>query len=1245
MFVKAELTYIGKDNRKVQLAISCWVILFSFLFQTSSTFSMEKNLRFTHITVEDGLSQNTINGIVKDKYGFMWFATWEGVSKYDGYSFQSFYASAGDTSGLISNRISNIYLDSSDQIWVTDGNGSYSVYNYDQDKFLTVLNDSVSQEVTDGLARSIYRTQGYGNTEWFINEKDSILLATFHDGSTKRYYKTLFDDDGLNDENLTDLFIDDSGIIWVGTESSGVNKADIGAKPFYHYKSIPFNSNSLVDNVVRAVLEDKDGNLWVGTTNKGVTKIDLSGNYSHYTARVNDSISLIDNRVRCLFADFKGDVWIGTRGGLSKFSPVRGTFRSYSKFVPPYLPHNSIYWMMEDHDNVLWIATFNGLARYDRDKDEFVAYQSDSLLNSNKVRCVFEDSRNWLWVGTEGGGISVLERDKDFGQNGQLHKLKEYGYVNNTPSSIPSNVIHQIKEDRDGLMWIGTNKGLCRLNPASNELLSINRETGFPDDLIMGIEFDDKNNIWVSHKKGLTKISFDEKGGMLLRTYTVSDGLQGNEFSHNASEYGAINKRMFFGGSKGLTAFNPDSIQDNLFLPKTLINEIRINNEKVSVNELVNGKILLNESILNTKSIRIDYSVKTLGVGFVGLHYSNPESNQYQYMLEGFDDDWVLVDASHRIASYSNLAPGNYKFKVKSSNCDGIWNPVPASLEIIVLPPWWKTNWAYSGYIALMLLSIGFILHFVRWRERLKHQLLVEKLKKEQVQAINTEKTEFYKLISHELRTPLSLIIDPLEQIYSGNVTKESERSILKMMLQNSKRMKQLLNQLLEFSKIDSELKGDNKEGDLLVSIRQVYNSFIDQAQKRGIQLLYSTSQSHIFCIFDEDKIQKIVTNLLSNAIKYTPDDGIVNLVVKLNQEKELSNVLIEVSDSGIGIPDEEKEQVFNQFYQRKGIKPFKGDSVGLGLSIVKKLVEKLRGSIRIENNHPKGSRFIVDMKVQLITNSLMSDNHEENSELEIHVDKNVADKEKNWVLLVDDNHEIVNYLKDILSPYFNVSTAYDGESALTIAISEVPDLIISDVMMPGMSGMELCQKIKSEKSTSHVPIILLTAKGGEEVQIEAYGKGADIYHEKPFNSKLLMNQIQSLLKGRSVFKEYLTKNTPEEIQKDSVNSAEYEFVKTLIELINENLQNAQFGPDMLADMLAISKRQLYRKVKALTDQTVHEIITGQRMKKAKELLQTKKHNIAEIAFQVGYSEASNFSRTFAKLFGESPSAYQKRIG
>ena len=1215
-------------------------------------------LRFTQISVDNGLPQNTIHGIVKDKFGFMWFGTWEGVCRFDGYDFKIFRSDKNQNSGISNNRISYLFLDSLQNIWVENGDYRFAIYDYNKEAFTNIAADSVPRYIINGLSREHWNRTHVSDDgiNWSITRSGKELIQSGGNSAGIRYSKDPYNEASLSDDDLTDLYLSDLGILWVGTENGGVNKADTRSKPFVNYFHSSDNNNSISDNVVRAVVEDKDGNVWVGMFNKGISVIRKDGTYKHFRHDPDNPNSLINDQVRYLYCDNKGYIWIGTKGGLNRFLPSDQHFDAFNENSIQSIPDKSVFWIMEDHSGELWIGTFNGFALFDRVNNRFIPYNPEGLLNNPRVRTILEDHDNRFWVATEGGGITVLEKESDFKHTRKLRKIKDYRYIPGDTNSIVSDIVLAMLEDDQHYIWIGTNNGLCCLNPDLGNLIRMTVDNGFPDDLIMGLLQDSNGNIWVSHKKGITRIS-KISDSWHFRNYSKDDGLQGNEFSQNAYFQSRKSGKFYFGGSNGLNVFDPDSIQDNPYPPKVVLTGLRIQNRWMEVGEEFQGRVILPQSIVVTEEIELEYNYKSFSIEFAGLHYSNPLGNKYQYMLEGFDHEWITTGASHRIAGYSNLPDGQYIFKVRAANCDGVWNPQPVILKISVLPPWWRSWWAYLAYALLFIAFLGLLALFLIWREKMKQQLEIEKIKYEKDQEINAAKHEFFTQVSHELRTPLSLLIDPLEQINQGQVPEKERNKYIGIMLRNARQLQQLINQLLDFRKAEAgKIELNLIENDIVSLIHEVSSCFENQATKRNIQLIFNAQTEQIIFAFDKDKIEKIISNLISNAFKYTPDDGEVSVSVSLRNDEGNEWVIIAVADTGVGIPDIEKERVFELFYQNRNVVPFEGESSGIGLALTRKLVELHDGSIKVENNIPQGSRFIVTLpkisgkKDQNISSVQMNSNNDvtasESNRKVTDEDSDVMELQENnrpVILIVDDNEDILNYLESLLRDNYLVKTAENGKKGVDLAIQEIPDLVISDVMMPLLDGFELCKMLKTDERTSHIPVILLTAKSDDISKIEGYDIGADIYHVKPFNGKLLKSQIKSLMANRQNLRKYFNSGNLNSLDNHSINQFDQNFIQKAMTFVADNIEKTDFNQDQLASALNVSKRQLYRKISALTGQTVHEFITLIRMNHAKELLFIQELSISEVAYRVGFTEPANFSRTFSKQFGETPTAFRKR--
>ena len=1239
------------------------IMLFTIIVSSATElFSQHGILRFEHLTVDDGLSQNTVFGIVKDKYGFMWFGTWEGICRYDGYKFTIFRADESNSKALINNRVNQVLKDSLQNIWVTTSDARVVCkYNYETEDFTRFPIDKVKKYILDSLkhVRAFYRFNAQNKTySWSILKQNSGLKQIENKTGAQWIYKTESSYRwSLNDDQITDIYLDDHDILWVGTQNGGVNKADTRSKPFSFYSSAN-NSNTVIKNVVRAICMDQSGNLWIGTENQGILKINRRKNtITYYINNPQNNNSLINNNIRQIYSDRHGYLWFGTKGGLDRFDAHSNRFYHYTRKSAKPIPNNWVFWIMEDHSGYLWIGTFNGIAKYNRKEDCFLAFDPQKTLNNKSVRVILEDRNNKLWVATEGGGITKFTRDSSAGFNEKLTPT-HYTYSATNPNSLINNQVLAMLEDKDGYLWIGTNSGLCRFDQIKGEFTRLSVKNGLPDDLIMGILNDNHGHIWISHKKGISRI---HTKNFALRNFDAHDGLQGNEFSQNAFFRNKTTGEMFFGGINGFNSFFPDSIKENPFLPKVIFTGLQISNNPVEINQEINGRIILHKSLLLTKEITLTYWDKSFSVEFAALHYSNSKGNNYKYKLENFDKNWITSDASDRKASYSDLPANTYYLKVLASNSDGLWSIDPAVLKITILPPWWLRWWAYLLYLTIIGLIILFSYQYIKSKIQFRNQLVLERLKAEKEKELAQLKMQFFTNVSHEFRTPLSLIIDPLEQLISENVPPPKAKNYYKLMYRSAQRLLNLINQLLDFRKIESgNLPLKISFQDVVPFLKNIAEAFDFHASQRKIHFTFNTTLQSFQLGFDPQKLDKIVYNLVSNAFKYIADQGEITIELSQVHTEPDENgfeefIMIGVKDNGIGIPAQSKDMIFNVFYQVDN-DGNKNQGTGIGLALTKELIKLHKGSITVVSEIGKGSHFRVFLPVLPRSedtgnstgfgqqkNTLIDDVEQiaEDMPAQLQIESNEPDQSfQPLLLIVDDNIDVRSYLKENLTEYYQIIESSNGLDGLLKAIELVPDLIISDIMMPGMDGIELCRKLKTDEHTSHIPIILLTAHQSDEYKIEGYETGADAYITKPFSSAVLLTRIKNLLESRHRLRQLFNKGTSLELKKIAINVTDEAFMNKALKLIEENMSETNFDTDMLANNLKMSRSQLYRKIKALTDQTVHDFITTFRMNKAAELLLSGELSISEVAYKVGFTLPTNFTRSFVKQFGETPSRY-----
>jgi signal transduction histidine kinase/ligand-binding sensor domain-containing protein len=1000
---------------------------FSLLFLAGISISVvtntqEKRLHFSHLTTENGLSQNTIHGIIQDKYGFMWFGTWAGICKYDGYKFTIYRSDPDKENTIINNRIHYIYRDTDDNIWLTSFDSLYYCrYNYETDDFTRILRKDVPSYLKDSLNRRLNISRSnrrYKNIFWHVDQTSNLLYET--DLSTQKstpYYSDYFNKWAINDQYVTDLYIDKDEMLWIGTFSGGVNKASLTAEPFIYYHHSPSTENSLVGNNIRGLAEDNDGNLWIGTRSDGISilnrKLNIYKSIKHNDLSNN---TIISNQIRKIFCDSYGQVWIGTKNGLDRYDPKDGKFHHYLMWVgEKRIPHEWVYSIMEDHNKNLWIGTWNGIAKYDRQLDYFDPYKPDSMLLYPYVRVMIEDRMTKdIWVATEGGGLTLLKKQKT---DSFREKFIAKHYINepSNQNSLINDRIYSMAEDGEGHLWIGTGGGLCHFDPIKGQFVRFTSKNGLPDEMIMGILIDNSGNIWVSHKKGITRIN---PLNYEMQNYSFEDGLQGNEFNEDAY-FKADDGELFFGGLNGLNSFYPERINRNPYPPEVVFTNLYLFNKPVKVNQEINGRIVLKKSIFLTKELDILNSDKSFSIEFAGLHYVNPNGNQYKYMLEGFDNDWIYTTADKRIATYSNLKAKKYVFKVLASNSDGIWSENPKTLTINVLPPWWGTWW-FRLLIIVIAVMIIYSIYYIRitiyrnkekdlsilveqrtaelketnklLMERQKHienqasmlkaqtenlketnDLLMDKQKfiqqqskmleetNQKLSVLNATKDKFFSIIAHDLRNPFHTVMGFSELLIMSydKMPQDKIKKYIQLIHTSSTSGNNLLENLLQWSRSQTgKISFEPKALDLYMLVTETLSFLEVSILRKGLQVIREF-EPNVFVFADSNMLQTIVRNLLNNAIKFSREHD--KIIIEVHQND--FEVEISIADNGVGIPYDKQHLIFNinSPYTTLGTKSESG--TGLGLVLCKEFVEKHNGRIWFESEPDKGSKFIFTLR------------------------------------------------------------------------------------------------------------------------------------------------------------------------------------------------------------------------------------------------------------------------------------------
>ncbi len=1266
---------------------------------------------------------NSISGsrptsIVEDKDGFLWIATWGGgINIYD-YNKQKFTRMQYDphsNNSLPSNHIRNIYYSSDNTIWAATWNGLAKIKKLSQEKFQITnykhdpadpssLNSDKVSFVVEGENETLwvgtfegglnlfdrktkkfthYLHNRYDDNSLSSNDVISILfdsqkqlwVGTVNEGlnlfiSDKNGFMRFKHDpknkSSLNGNNIFSIFEDNSGLIWVGT--NGLNIYNPQKKPFKHFLSNTEDKNSINYNRVTSFFEDSDGILWIGTEGGGLNRYDpVSGRFSHYMHNRFDKHSLSNNNISSVVGDKSGHIWIGTRGGgLNRFNPRTGNFKIYTTnaALPETEGIRFINDMCYDKEGILWIATYDkGLIQYDIEKGIFHKFMAapsiDSLLNSNYLLTLFADSRDGIWIGTWGSGLNYFNK----------HTGRFYRYVHdkNNAGSISGNIINSVNEN-NGILWVGTNIGISFMdleNSGPNNFYHILEKDGLPSNVICGILADESSNLWISSNAGLSKFNPREK---MFKNFDIYDGLQSNEYIAGSC-LRLKDGKLVFGGINGFNSFFPDSIKQREYIPKISLTSFKVFDKPISFSKSLN-KIDI---------IELHHWQNFFSFEFTSLDYAQPVKNQYAYMLEGLEKDWHY-SGTRRYASYTNLNPGEYFFRVKGTNSDGVWNEKGRYVKIVIRPPWWQTYWAYSLYIILFLALIYTVWRFLINRERLKQDLRMEHFAAEKLREVDVLKTRFFTNISHEFRTPLTLIMGPAKQI-SDEAEEIKIKDKANLIHRNAAKLNRLVAQLLDLSRIESgATKLQTNRLNIISLLKDLLLLFAPLAEKKKILLSLNVPEEPLYLYLDRDKVEKIFNNLLSNAFKFTAEGGKVTVALTrkpflqspldseafispLTKRDEGGCIQITISDTGIGIPEDRIAKIFDRFYQVDGSRTREHEGTGIGLALTKELVELHKGEIEVTSQEGEGTAFTIKFLLgkshlrpeEICPGEKETENEDRNALAEdltlehasINKENNikrVLEDVKPLLLIVEDNTDVRNYVKGFLKKEYKILEAADGVEGLNKSLDLIPDIVVSDVMMPGMDGFQLCEKLKTDERTSHIPIILLTAKAAHEDKIEGLETGADDYLKKPFDEHELKVRIKNLIEQRRRLHEHFRKETIFSPDDKNITSVDKKLLQKIVKVINEHISDSLFSVDVCADELAMGRTTLHKKVMALVGEPPSDLIKRIRLSKAGLLLKNKAGNISEIALEVGFNNPAYFSECFKKQFGLTPSQYQRDI-
>ncbi|WP_256011893.1 hybrid sensor histidine kinase/response regulator transcription factor [Desertivirga xinjiangensis] len=1366
--------------------------------------AQEQTIAFTSLSSKNGLSSNTINAILKDHYGFIWFATDDGLNKFDGTTFTVYRHDPGDSASIESNQITSLYEDKSGNLWIGTNGGSLSIYNRKKDNFANLkfnsgdrrLNSTINAIVSDaygkvwvahygglsiidpkrsslftfpidpgnndklptkvilslfedrqrqmwiGTNKGLLRfdrktrkfirynhdsensfslggdgvkaiTQDASGTLWVGTTKGlNMILPSGKDFksliqtsglpsalSNKNIFALAFDNEGrlwigtekglyllnrksgevtelvpnkrnkhsLTSQSIRCIYLDTvSGIYWLGTYQGGINKHDRNLSLFHSKSSDPFDARGLPAAIVTSFAEKNNNETYIGTDGGGLSLFDRrTGLFNHIPIPMSDKSSK-DLSVHALEMTRGKKLWIGTYGdGLFLYNTVSSKFTQFKMSSgPASLNHNEVFCIKEDRSGNVWVGTNGGgLNVYNPEANAFVKYHGDFKKESpfylpinGYIRAITEDKAGNIWIGSHGAGIAMYDR-----------LSKKFTHYVSYNSKLTNNIALSLLSDKNNNIWVGTNGGgLCLFNKKTKQFIAFTEKDGLSNSVVHKIIEDGENKLWLSTNTGIS--SFD----LLTRkftNYSYYNGVQNSNFVRGAG-LRLADGEIFFGGLEGFNYFKPSDLRKNKNIPPVLFTDLKVANRSITPLD----SSVLESHISVASEINLDYK-QNFSLSFIGLSYTAPQQNQYSYKLEGFDKDWSYP-STYRTASYTNLDPGEYVFRVKASNNNGIWNNEGASIKIIVKPPFWRTIYAYLFYF----ISIIGLLSYFRYRtlkkletrfaleqERTlaKQELEQERKEADRIHELDNLKIKFLTNLSHEFRTPISLIMGPVDNLLSTE-NNEKRVSQLHMVKRNARRLLNLVNQLLDFRKMEEhELRLNLVEGDVVSFIKEVADSFRDLSERKKISFSISSKVQCLFTKFDHDKIERILFNLLSNAFKFTMENGEISLEVdKFEKADDVANtwVTIKVTDTGIGISEDKKEKIFERFFQNSTTVSILNQGTGIGLAITKEFVKMHGGTIEVESEPEKGASFTITLpfvpvdvlKEVTVGGSESSKESEWTFETEIEPLAEASNDYEYYssgsivtnrmdvpsILLVEDNDDFRFYLKDNLKFYYKVYEAANGKEGWQKALANHPQLIVSDINMPVMDGIQLARKIKFDKRTSHIPVILLTALTAEEEQLKGLETGANDYMTKPFNFEILNAKIKNLLVLNRTLKDTYTRQIKAFVPEIEVESEDAKLLNKVLLYIEKNINDPKLSVEDLSKHVGMSRSSLYNKIMEVTGQSPVEYIRNVKLDKAAILLEKSDMNVAQVGYVVGFATPNYFAKSFKAKFNMLPSEF-----
>jgi signal transduction histidine kinase/ligand-binding sensor domain-containing protein/DNA-binding response OmpR family regulator len=1142
-----------------------------------------------------------------------------------------------------------IFIDSDNDVWVYPGidDKGIAFLNLKQNQW-TVLDTKSKPALSNSFARCIIEDSN--RQIWIGTDHGGVNLFDKKKNSIEVIENNIYNKNSISQNSIISLYREDNGTVWVGTYKNGIsyyhpNMFKFKKSPLFHI----FNQNAEVFDC-NSLYKDRNDNLWIGTNGNGLVRYNVrSGTMQRFRNNPNDPESISSDIITSIFQDSEHTLWIGTfLGGLNAYNGQYFKRFQINENNPNSLSNRSVYSLAEDDDNNLWIATLGGgIDCLNPDRSIFTHYNTDnSVLLSNYILSSFTDSRKNIYFGSD-IGIYTVKNNKEI-----TSYFDELNYLD----SLTMSSSNYIMVDSRGLLWIATNKGINIYDSITKRFKYITVADGLPGNAVVSLVEDDEGNIWAGTRNGLACIYCKFQDRTLtysLALFDANDGLPSSVFNSNAV-FKDGDGLIYMGTINGYISFDPKEIVFNRNVPKPRFTDLIIANQTIRPNVEYNGRIIITQSITDLNEIILKQGETNFTILFSALNFIHPKKNRYKYMLEGLDKQWIMITNGIGAASYSNLNPGTYTLLVYAGNEDNVWSSNPMMLRIIVKPPFWLSWWAWVVYVVIAAFLIRLLIKYMLNKQKEEYEQAQRISEADKLHEVDELKLKFFTNISHEFKTPLTLIISPLQKLIKSPVY-EMEKPTLDIMYKNANGLLSMVNEILDFRKFDlNKMSLNMSKGDMIEFTKEICMSFKSLAAEKSIKLTFTTYLQDLQMEFDGEKMHKIITNLITNAFKYT-EEGQIDISVGISESVHDNNAMpskfmnLKVSDTGIGIEHKYLDKIFDRFFRIENTGKHNQPGTGVGLHLVSEFVKLHGGEVSVESAEGNGSVFTVlipirdsalkDSEVQdvIYSGTLASDDSLNNDSKKAVQQSNLPQ-----LLIVDDNEDFCDFITDLFMNDYRITVANDGEEGYRIVLDQIPDIILCDVMMPKMDGYEFCRKIKDDMRTSHIPIILLTAKSSEESKYSGIEAGADDYISKPFNIDILKLKIAKIIEKQKILQNNFRKKidiSPNEIE---IMSLDEKFVQKAVSLVEKNISNPDFRVEDLCKEMGMSRVYFYKKTLALTGKTPSEFIRLIRLKRATDLLEKSQLFVNEVALQVGFNEVKYFRKYFKDEFGVTPNEYKK---